>query len=115
MNNTNQNSDDGFWSQYDIPIEHGTCIKVRRSGLLRGSSGTGRAKDTVVHFHVIEAFRDGRLSRGADSYLCENDSHVFPNAQEEERTGDDEQDVQAITCDTCLKRMERWEVDDGEV
>lgn len=66
-----------FWSRYDIPIEFGTAIKVRRSGLARGSAGNGRARDTVVHLHVKEAFRDGRLERSADSYLCEKGSRVF--------------------------------------
>lgn len=103
-----------FWAQYDIPIEYDTAIKVRRSGLLRGSSGTGHAADTVIHVHVKEPFTDGRLSRDADSYLCEKGSNVFQNAREERHIEDDEQYRPAITCNTCLARMARWKSDPEE-
>lgn len=96
-----------FWSWYKIPIEFGTAIKVRKSGLSRGSWGDGRARDTVVHFHVKEGFTDGRLSRTTDAYLCESDSHVFPDAEEGSlREGLE----QKVTCETCLERMERWKL-----
>lgn len=108
--NTKREKAKRFWSRYEIPFEHDTAIKVRRSGLLRGSSGTGHAADTVVHLHVIEGFRDGRLSRTADSFLCKNDSYVPLDGREERHTGEDGQYVPAVTCETCLKRMERWEV-----
>jgi hypothetical protein len=97
-----------FWDEYDIPFEHDTCIKVRRSGLLRGSSGTGHAANTVVHLHVKESFVVGRLSRTADSYLCENDSHVPHNARHERHIEYGEEYTPQITCETCLDRMERW-------
>ena len=97
-----------FWSRYDLPFEHDTCIKVRRPGLLRGSSGTGHAADTVVHLHVVEPFTEGRLSRTADSFLCENDSFVPTNGREERHVEDGSQYVPAVTCETCLQRMERW-------
>lgn len=100
-----------FWSRFDIPFEYGTAIKVRRSGLTRGSSGTGRARDTVVHLHVKEAFTDGRLSRGPDTYLCEPDSNVFGQAKEKP-LGDGVE--QKVTCETCLSRMERWETDPAD-
>lgn len=101
-----------FWDQYDIPFEYDTCIKVRRSGLLRGSSGTGHASDTVVHLHVLEPFTQGRLSRTENSYLCENDSFVGFDGREERHIEDGESYVPAVTCDTCLKRMARWRTDD---
>jgi hypothetical protein len=101
-----------FWSQYEIPFEHDTCIKVRRSGLLRGSSGTGHAKDTVVHLHVQEPFKDGRLSRDEDSYLCENDSFVGFQGREERWSKDGEAYLPPVTCDTCLQRMDRWKDQD---
>ena len=94
-----------FWSKYEIPFEYGTAIKVRKSGLSRGSWGDGRAADTVIHLHVQEPFTDGRLSRSADSYLCEPDSYVTEQAQEPPVADGVEQKV---TCDTCRKRMERW-------
>lgn len=100
-----------FWRKYDIPIEYGVCIKVRRSGLLRGSSGNGRARDTVQHLHVKEAFRDGRLQRAADRYLCEKGSYVREMAREGEL---EEGLPRKITCETCLKRMERWKLDPSE-
>lgn len=104
-----------FWEQYEIPFEHDTAIKARRSGLLRGSSGTGHASDTVVHLHVVEAFSAGRLSRTADSYLCENDSFVGFQGREERHVEDGEGYVPEVTCDTCLERMERWRTDgDGD-
>jgi hypothetical protein len=99
-----------FWNRYEIPFEHDTAIKVRRSGLLRGSSGTGHARDTVVHLHVKEAFTDGRLSRSDDSWLCENDSHVPVDGREERSVEDGEEYVPPVTCETCLDRMKRWKV-----
>lgn len=104
-----------FWDDYEIPFDHDAAIKVRRSGLLRGSSGTGHARDTVIHLHVKEPFKTGRLSRSADSYLCENDSTVdFQGREERHRNDDDETVVPAVTCETCLDRMARWEVADAE-
>jgi len=98
-----------FWAQYDLPFEHDTCIKVRRSGLLRGSSGTGHAADTVVHLHVKESFSEGRLRRGEDAYLCEKGSWVDANGREERhRDGDGGTYRPKVTCKTCLDRMERW-------
>lgn len=94
-----------FWSWYDIPVEYGTAIKVRKSGLSRGSWGDGRARDTVVHLHVKEGFTDGRLSRSADSYLCESGSHISPDAEEGSLRDGLEQKV---TCETCIERMKRW-------
>ena len=94
-----------FWQKYEISFEFGTAIKVRKSGLSRGSWGDGRAADTVIHLHVKEPFTDGRLSRGADTYLCEPGSHVTKQAQEPELADGVEQ---KITCDTCRKRMKRW-------
>jgi len=100
-----------FWQQYDIPIEYGTAIKLRMSGLRRGSWGDGRAADTVQHLHVKEDFKEGRLERSANSYLCEKDSHV--TEQSTEKQLDSEQDLERkVTCETCLDRMERWKVGD---
>lgn len=106
-----------FWNRYEIPYEHDTAIKVRRSGLLRGSSGTGHARDTVVHLHVKEAFTDGRLARSDDSWLCENDSYVPTDGREERFVEGGEEYVPPVTCETCLDRMERWKaaVTDGGV
>ncbi|WP_281195809.1 hypothetical protein [Halorubrum sp. F4] len=104
-----------FYDRYHIPFDHDAAIKVRRSGLLRGSSGTGHARDTVVHLHVKEPFSAGRLSRGADSYLCEKGSTVdFQGREERHKNDDGETVIPAVTCETCLDRMERWEVNDGQ-
>lgn len=104
-----------FWSDYEVPFEWDTAIKVRRSGLLRGSSGTGHARDTVVHLHVKEPFTAGRLSRSTDSYLCENDSFVgFQGREERHKTDGGGVEIPPVTCETCLDRMERWEVGDDE-
>ena len=96
-----------FWNQYEIPIEYATAIKVRISGLQRGSSGDGRARDTVVHFHVLEAFTEGRLSRDEDTYLCTN-KRVDIDGSEQPLAGDLHQPV---TCTTCVDRMSRWLID----
>lgn len=101
-----------FWYNYEIPFEYDVAIKVRRSGLLRGSSGTGQAADTVYHLHVKEPFSEGRLSRDEDSYLCEKGSLVNFDGREERHSEDGEVFVPPVTCDTCLDRMARWEVDD---
>jgi hypothetical protein len=104
-----QSSAQEFWEQYDIPISFGACIKVRMSGLQRGSWGDGRARDTVTHLHVKEGFTDGRLSRESDTILCDPDSHV-DEMMEEDPT--ESGLPKPVTCETCLKRMERWE--DGQ-
>lgn len=100
-----------FWEKYEIPFEFGAAIKVRSSGLKRGSWGDGRARDTVVHLHVKESFKDGRLSRSADSYLCEKGSHI--DLQGEEPPVSDGL-PKKITCETCLNRMERWKLSPEE-
>jgi len=101
-----------FWDRYDIPFAHDT-IKVRRSGLLRGGTGDGHAADTVVHLHVREAFRDGRLSRDADTYLCEPGSVVAPEGREERYVEDGDRYRPRVTCETCLNRLSRWRVSDA--
>jgi hypothetical protein len=97
-----------FWSNYDIPFNQDVAIKGRQSGLSRGSTGTGRARDTVVHLFVQESFTAGRLSRDAETYLC--DPNAVPRYQftEERHTDDKGQYVPKVTCETCLTRMERW-------
>ena len=114
MSDSERKKAERFWSQYDLPFEHDACIKVRRSGLMRGSSGTGHASDTVVHLHVQEPFTDGRLSRDEDAYLCENDSFVGFQGREERHIEDGENYVPAVTCETCLQRMKRWRTDQTE-
>lgn len=99
---------------YDIPFEYDVAIKVRRSGLLRGSSGTGHDAATVVHLHVKEGFVDGRLSRDVDSFLCEKGSYVPIHGREERHVEDGKQFAPPVSCETCLDRMARWEVDNGE-
>lgn len=96
-----------FWDQYDIPFEYDVAIKGRRSGLLRGSSGTGRTRQTVMHLFVKEAFTDGRLSREADTYLCSNEAKF--RFTEEGNTSDNTKSyTPSVTCQTCLERMKRW-------
>lgn len=102
---------EAFWKSYDIPFEHDTAIKQVRSGLLRGSSGTGTNSSSVVHLHVCEQFMEGRLARTENTYLCERGSHVEANASEERHVWDNEYYVPAVTCQACLNLMERWEVD----
>ena len=111
MNEELQKEAKRFWRKYSLPFDYGTAIKVRRSGLLRGSTGNGRARDTVNHLHVKEAFRDGRLERSANSYLCEKESFVTQQAQEKEVA---DGFPKKITCETCLQRMKRWKLDPSE-
>lgn len=97
-----------FWAQYDIPFTFDVRIKQRKSGLSRGSWGDGRAADTVEHLYVREAFDEGRLSREADRFLCNDDAHM------RDREGISKSDTEGnpytpqVTCKTCLKRMKRW-------
>lgn len=99
---------DGFDAgMYQIPFEYTTAIKVRMSGLKRGSAGNGRARDTVNHLFVLEAFEEGRLSRDAETYLCD------PNASTRFPSGEGKHDEpKKVTCSSCLDLMERWEADD---
>lgn len=90
---------------YSIPFDYTTGIKVRRSGLLRGSTGTGRDRRTVNHLVVKEDFQDGRLSRDANTFLCEPNSSLV-------QVEDGEHDIpREVTCSKCLDLMERWEDD----
>lgn len=109
MTERNKREVERFWRKYEIPFEYGAAIKVRSSGLKRGSWGDGRARDTVVHLHVKESFKDGRLSRSADSYLCEKGSHIDVQGEEEPIV---EGLPKIITCETCLDRMKRWKYTD---
>lgn len=99
------NEAEQFWNQYEMPFAHGIAIKVRNSGLSRGSWGDGRDRNTVQHCHVKEAFTDGRLSRSSDTYLCDPGSRVDSMGEEPALEGDLEK---IVTCETCKERMERW-------
>lgn len=104
-----------FWESYDIPFEYDVRIKVRRSGLLRGNSGTGRAKNTVEHLYVMEAFEEGRLSREADRYLCDDEAHIRDEDAGMSRSDSDGNPYQKrVTCKACLDLMERFERDQSE-
>jgi hypothetical protein len=94
---------------YRIPFRYTTAIKVRLSGLTRGSAGNGRARNTVNHLFVKEAFREGRLAREADTYLCD------PNCTPRFPSGEGEHDEpREVTCKSCLNLMERWKVEPEE-
>lgn len=98
----NENSTNG---KYRIPFEYTTGIKLRLSGLARGSAGSGRARDTVNHLLVKESFSEGRLSRDADTFLCD------PNGTPRFPVGEGEHDEpREVTCIACLDLMHRWYV-----
>lgn len=96
-----------FWNSHDLPFDFDVGIKGRRSGLTRGSNGTGRSASTVEHLFVQESFKEGRLSRGSDVYLCD-DSASF--RFDGERFLDDNGDsyMPPVTCSRCLELMQRW-------
>lgn len=101
-----------FWEQYDIPFEWDTAIKGRRSGLLRGSTGTAHTANTVIHLYVEESFSEGRLKRDEGVYLCEPRSNPSFEFTEERFTEDGEEYIPAVTCNACLKKMKRWKMED---
>ena len=103
-----------FWQGYDIPFEYDVRIKVRRSGLLRGSNGTGRAKDTVEHLYVREGFEDGRLARSADRYLCDDSAHIRDQDTTTASDSDGNRYERRVTCKACLDLMDRWEQQGSE-
>lgn len=102
-----------FWEDYKIPFAFGVRIKQQRSGLLRGSSGTGEAANTVKHLYVHESFEEGRLSRDADTYLCNNDAYIRDPADNTRSDSDGNGYTPRVTCATCLKRMQRWETNEA--
>lgn len=106
---------EAFWSNYEIPFEHGLAIKTVRSGLMRGSDGTGRQANSVLHLHVQEPFTAGRLSRTDGRYLCDRNAAVTPQDEEGAQTHEGEPYLPPVTCQSCLDFMERWEVDGGDV
>lgn len=98
-----------FWEQYDIPVDYKLAINLRKSGLRRGSSGTGRARDTVNHLKVFESFEDRRLKREKGEYMCKGSSSRTDTVTSLNYTTSDAEDYpKKVTCNTCLKRMERW-------
>lgn len=110
-----QNRAREFWDRYDIPFQWDVAIKGRLSGLSRGSWGDGRAANTVEHLFVLESFEDGRLKRGADTYLCD-DSATHRFTEGERRTNSEgETYIPPVTCSACLDFMDRWKVEiEGE-
>ena len=111
MPSTKREQAEEFWNQYDIPFAFDTAIKGRLSGLSRGSTGTGHARDTVIHLYTEEAFTDGRLSRDEGEYLCDPGASPSFEFAEERHVEDGEEYMPAVTCSTCLDRMARWEVE----
>jgi hypothetical protein len=103
---------EAFWNQYELPFEHGVRIKQVRSGLLRGSSGTGRNASTVEHLFVHEAFEDGRLSREAETYLCDPSAHLPDQGDITRTDADGNEYAPPVTCQTCLERMERFKTEE---
>ena len=105
-----------FWARHDLPFAADTAIKGRRSGLLRGSDGSGTDRRTVVHCWVETAFSAGRLSRPAETYLCDpngpNASHVFTEHRHRDGSGGSYRPI--VTCQQCRDLMERWEQPPGE-
>ena len=105
-----------FWSQYDIPFDHHIAKKGRRSQLQRGSTGTGEDARTVTHLYVQEAFEEGRLQRDENSYLCDDSAEIRFTPDSPWRSDGKDEDAEGllppVTCKTCLKRMERWRVND---
>lgn len=98
-----------FWDKYDIPIDYDLAINIRKSGLTRGSSGTGRAKDTVNHLRVLESFENGRLKRDKYDLLCNNESDNIDSIKDKNyKTSKGEKYPKKITCKKCKKMMERW-------
>lgn len=102
---------EAFWSEYDIPVAHDVRIKIVRSGLLRGSNGTGRNRSTVEHLYLTEAFSEGRLTREANSYLCDPKASIEDADGIVNHDGDGEAYVPKVTCKRCLEMMERWKSD----
>lgn len=97
-----------FWDQYDVPIDFATAQNNRIGELRKGSSGTGVTEDTARHFYVLEAFTDGRLERDKHDFLC------LGKGDNPDRPTEPAENPSEITCETCIERMERWRVDDGE-
>lgn len=101
-----------FWSEYDIPVKFRVQDNIRIGELKKGSSGTGRAKNTVDHFVVRESFSEGRLSREKGEFLCKNEGEWAHLHDPKEPITDPDETTPVVTCKTCLKRMERWKNED---
>lgn len=98
-----------FWSQYDIPIPFIIQDNTRIGELQKGSTGTGKTSNTVEHFVVKESFTEGRLSRESGEFLCQNaGERGHWSVEEKDLITDPDETTPKITCQTCLKRMERW-------
>lgn len=101
-----------FWSQYDIPIAFNTAQNNRISELRRGSTGTGQTSSTKTHLLVLEDFSDGRLEREAGRFLCKGEGQYSDTSMglADRTPAHADGSTPEITCKTCLKRMERWEI-----
>jgi hypothetical protein len=106
-----QEEREDFWNQYDIPIEFTIQDNIRIGELQKGSSGTGRTENSVDHFVVRESFTEGRLSRESGEFLCKNKGEWANLMGKQEPISDPDENTPVVTCKTCLKRMERWKID----
>lgn len=100
-----------FYDTYDIPFKFSPQIKIVLSGLSERSDGTGTKKNTVYHLFLHQPYKEGRLKREGETFLCTpNDSGNFSDFihthNEEERLRNKEHAI--INCSSCLKIMERW-------
>jgi hypothetical protein len=99
-----------FWKQYDLQFDYKLAINLRTSGLKRGSTGTGRAKDTVNHLYLCEEVEDGRLKREDGRFLCKGESKMTDTVTDVNYTPNDGENYpRKVTCSRCLELMERWE------
>ena len=101
-----------FWNQYSIPFQWDVAIKARLSGMTRDSWGDGRAADTVEHLYVREGFSEGRLTRDADRYLCDDSAEFRHTEGERRQNSDGEEYIPPVTCSRCLDLMDRWRTED---
>lgn len=105
-----------FWTEYDIPFEYSVAWKGRREELQRGSTGTGVNSQTVTHLFVQEPFSEGRLERGENEYLCDDEAELRYTPAKghdpaDHRAGTDDV-LPKVTCSQCQELMERWRTDE---
>jgi len=100
-----------FWKSYNIPFKYSLEIKERLSGLSFNSCGNGTAKNSTFHLYVHEDYKNGKLIRPKNSFLC-SEQKIYANWSGSLGENTFSNDIYGIpnvvTCKQCLKIMKRF-------
>lgn len=102
---------DEFWLTYKFPFKYSLEIKEVLSGLSQNSLCNGANNATVLHLYLHEDFKDKKLIRKKDSFLC-SQTKKYGNWSGNLGDYGNEFDIwdikNVVTCKQCLKLINRF-------